>query len=70
MLTATLLAHHRDAEYVLPDPLCVLIYVVAVIATILAVVLGLAALIGRPIAPWVPAAVVAAIGWLVYLFLC
>lgn len=64
MILAALHHHHHAAA------ICDVLWIVAVIATVIAVVLAVAALLGRPVAPWVPVAVLAAIGWLLLLFLC
>lgn len=82
MLAATqLAAHHGDV--VLPDPVCTLLYVVAIIATIIAFVALLASLFGgwggrtrtgwaaSPfLANWLYPAGVALVAWLIYVFLC
>lgn len=78
-MTATVLAA-RHEDVVLPDVVCTLLYVVAVIATIVAFVGLLLSLFGGgpngrwgavPIfANWLYAAGVALVAWLLLLFLC
>lgn len=83
MLTALRLAAPHHNEVVLPDVVCTLLYVVAVVATIVAFVGLLLSLFsgaatgprtgwqGAPIfTNWLYAAGVALIAWLLLLFLC
>jgi hypothetical protein len=81
MLAATQLAAHQDVT--LPDPVCTLLYIVAIIATIIAFVGLIVSLLGgvaagprtgwrgAPVfANWLYAAGVALVAWLLYAFLC
>lgn len=77
----TLAASHGDVT--LPDPVCTLLYIVAIIATIIAFVGLIVSLLGGVAdgprtgwrgAPlfvnWLYAAGVALVAWLLYVFLC
>lgn len=80
MLAATFAARHQDV--VLPEPVCTLLYVVAIIATIVAFVALLGSLFSRGgttrtgwsaspfFANWLYPAGVALVAWLLYVFLC
>jgi hypothetical protein len=77
---ALLAARSTDNDVVLPEPVCTLLYVVAIIATIIAFVGLLLSLFGGaagnrfgtvPVfANWLYAAGVALVAWLLYAFLC
>lgn len=61
-----LAARHHD----IPEVFCTLIYIVAVVASIAAVVLLLLSLFGQPRGNWLYAAAVALVAWLLLLFFC